>query len=440
MEPPSQASTEWSRRRAATNSDLCDPSEIWPGVGDALRTLLIRSLEGRKPAPLSLEPIASKRQSACLLERPDEAVLLFDLSQSLVLHRLFDLVRTDQPYDEMARVLGACAGLAVADESPALCDALLSLTVPQEPEYLHRPEDVARHYQLLCSLLPKFNYRWLRSLVHSFLIAHEVAHFRHKDPAGLPEGSKASAEIAFKFALSQVCYEDRPNFEDLVSHHGALPTGQDDVERIRRDLVNRRRHYEENRDHLIEEIFCDSFALLTVTNLHMSAWRPQEAEGHKLLESYLAFAQAFFLIAILADLHQAMIQRAKLSLSGGVESEKPGDIADMHLRKMALMCAVADQGMSSFPESEWTQEKGEAMLQDVTALLGAQKQALDALVVMPVTRVIRARIIAFEKGEVADRGSTEGPVWRGRLGTMLGEVPTRATFRESAAAQLVGAA
>jgi hypothetical protein len=433
-------STPWSRRRAAEESDLCDPAQIRGDARAVLLELLGRTLNGPKPDQLRVELIASKRQSARLLSRKDEAAILFDLSQSIVLKRLFHEVYTDQPYDEAARILCAAAGLAVADESPALCSALLSITVPEQSEYLHGHADLLEHYLALKEFLPNLLGTWQSSLIDGYLFAHEVSHHLFQGPSKLMGRLQSGARSAFEFALNQVCYERHPEFEAIAQHGGALPKDPEALERLRCDLATRREHYEANRNHLVEEITCDAYALTMLMASHVQAWRPDTDDQNAILNGFMRLAQTFFLIVALSDLHQAMIQRAKLSLATGIESEKPGDIADMHFRKMALMYVIAEHAMVCIPSSQWSKEMLEHLLaQIVNNIIGVQKQAIDALVVIPTTRVVRATILAFERdirtAQFPARG--EQP-WLGRLGVLFGERWPTVTFSDGVLQDLLG--
>jgi hypothetical protein len=157
------------------------------------------------------------------------------------------------------------------------------------------------------------------------------------------------------------------------------------------------------------------------------------------MEGYMRLAQTFFLIVALSDLHQAMIHRAKLSVATGITSEKPGYIADMHFRKMALLFSIADQAMVWNPRSRWSDQMFADLLVHVINVIGAQKQALDALVVIPVTRVIRGQILAFEQGSVVTQRTEKGKPWLGRLGVLFGDELAAATFKEETLPEILGA-
>ncbi|HYI49764.1 MAG TPA: hypothetical protein VEX35_15005 [Allosphingosinicella sp.] len=384
------------------------------------------------------ELITSKRQSAYLIDRGDQAVILYDLSQSMALKRLLDFVEADRPYDEIAKLYAACAGLSVADESPALCAALLSMPVPQEGEYLHNLGDLLAHYQAFKATLPGLMFEWKSSLVDGYLLAHEMAHFLWKHPDELMTRLKSGAESAFEYALGQVCYENQPNFADIAQHWGELPKGPEELEKLRRDLVNRRRSHEAKRNHLIEEIACDAYALLMVSVIHMSVWQPKTDDYEAVLEGYLRFAQTFFLIVALSDLHQAMIRRAKHSVASGIETEKPADIADMHFRKMALIYSMTGNAMTCLPERLRQVEAFPTVLQGVQSVIVGLKDSFGALIAIPVTRLIRAQLLAFER-QPKPAIHSEQP-WHQKLAVAFGRDRPPLTYTESAVNALIGSA
>src|SRR5262249_6396344 len=73
--------------------------------------------------------------------------------------------------------------------------------------------------------------------------------------------------------------------------------------------------------------------------------------------------------------------------------------------------------MSLVPAVDRTNQIFSEILVQVLQQLGAHKQAFGALVVIPVTRVIRAQLLAFEQGGAG--GTTpapDGPPWGAALG------------------------
>ncbi len=431
-------STGWSQRTAARYSDLCAPEQIRPEPRNALLSLLSRTLAGPKPDRLRAELIATKQQSASVVTKRDEGVILFDVTQSMVLKRLFQLVASDQPYDAAAKVLGAAAGLAVADQHPALCSALLSLRVPEQSEYVHDEAALRQHYEVLKLVLETLLTDWQSSIIDGFIFAHEISHFMFHEPDKLMLRVQAGARSAFEFALNEVCYERRPDFETIAQHYGAIHIEPAELQRIWVDLANRRMHYEENREHLIEEITCDAYALTLLMSSHARAWRPLEGGSNEKLSGFSRFAQTFFLVACLSDLHQAMIKRALLSATTGIESEKPGHIADMHFRKTALFYTIAERAMTCVPAADRNDQTFPEMLYQVKQVIGLQKQALDALVVIPITRVIKAALVAFEQDRAQQQPVELGECWQGRLGELFGESLPAATFHSAAFHSMLG--
>ncbi|PCK77671.1 hypothetical protein [Rhizobium sophoriradicis] len=431
-------STGWSQRTAARYSDLCAPEQIRKEPREALLSLLSRTLAGPKPDQLRAELIATKQQSASVITKRDEGVILFDVAQSMVLKRLFHLVASDQPYDAAAKVLSAAAGLAVADQHPALCSALLSLSVPEQAEYVHDEAALRQHYSVLKPVLEVLLTDWQSSIIDGFIFAHEISHFKLHEPDKLMLRVQAGARSAYEFALNEVCYERRPDFETIARHYGAIHIEPAELERIRADLANRRVHYDESREHLIEEITCDAYALTVLMSSHTRVWWPMEGDSNEKLSGFSRFAQTFFLVACLSDLHQAMIKRAHLSTATGIESEKPGHIADMHFRKIALFYTIAECAMTCVPDTDRNDRTFTEMLYQVKQVIGLQKQALDALVVIPITRVIKAGLIAFEQDAAQQQPVEAGECWQGRLAVLFGESLPKATFQNAALRTMLG--
>lgn len=430
-------STGWSQRTAARYSDLCAPEQIRKEPREALLSLLSRILAGPKPDQLRAEFIATKQQSASVITKGDEGVILFDVAQSMVLKRLFHLVASDQPYDAAAKVLGAAAGLSVADQHPALCSALLSLSVPEQAEYVHDEVALRQHYGVLKLMLETLLTDSQSSIIDGFIFAHEISHFMLHEPDKLMMRVQAGARSAFEFALNEVCYEKRPDFEIIAQHYGAIHIEPAELERIRDDLANRRMHYEESREHLIEEITCDAYALTVLMSGHARVWQPMGGDSNENLSGFSRFAQTFFLVACLSDLHQAMIKRAHLSATAGIDSEKPGNIADMHFRKIALLYTIAECAMTCVPATDRNDQTFTEMLYQVKQVIGLQKQALDALVVIPITRVIKAGLVAFEQ-KARPQPVEARECWQGRLEVLFGESLPVATFHSAAVNSMLG--
>jgi hypothetical protein len=424
--------TLWSQRAARRRSDLCDIALIRDEPTAVMRQLLQRLLEGPKPDGLALELIASKRQSACLVEGASEAVILFDLAQSMVLKELFRLVRIDRPYDDIAYLVAGCAGLSVADESPKLCAALLSMPErSEEPQYIYDMSTMLEYYAQFRGILPQLLFQWQAPLIDGYILAHEVSHFLLNRPDFIMARMKHEARNAFNFALQQVCYEREPNFDEIAQRGGLLRIDPAQLERLRLDLSNRREYYEAHANEIIEEIACDAHGLLTTASTLHSVWAGGATHPDDIIAAYLQFARTYFLLFALGDFHQAMIQRAKLSVRAGVLTEKPGDIATMHLRKIALIHGMADQVGTFLPEAMRTQAHFERFLQAFAEAIGAFKQMIDALIVSPATLVVRDVILRCERDDTpAAEAPAAPPVWQSHLGRLFGHDRWHRTFRE----------
>ncbi|GJH31010.1 hypothetical protein CBA19CS42_40860 [Caballeronia novacaledonica] len=406
-----------------------------------LRQLLLRNIHGTKPPTLSLEIVASKRQSACLVERSNEAVILLDLAQSMVLKRLFDsvvAVGTDQPYKEAAEIIAAAAGLAIADESPTLFEALLSLKVPYKGHYSHEEPELIVHYGALKAILPTILVDWTSSLVDGYILAHEAAHYMVRRPDPFMSGLKSCANNAFTFALDQVCYDRDPDFEAIATYGGKIRFKPGALDRMRQDLADRRIRFEAIKGAIVEEIVCDAYALVQLANSHASVWHADSDDVNVWLKGYLCIARSYYLIMALADLHHAMIKRVRLSIVSGIEPE-PADVADMHFRKITILYSIADIAWTCLPDSLRQPDAFPGLLHWVAEQVGMQKRAIDALVVMPAARVIYDALREFEAMTTnRDSISDQVPRWRGRLEVLFGRGWPAASFNADTLRSLGG--
>ncbi|PAQ06590.1 hypothetical protein [Mesorhizobium temperatum] len=94
--------------------------------------------------------------------------------------------------------------------------------------------------------------------------------------------------------------------------------------------------------------------------------------------------------------------------------------------------------MVCIPNSDWDKQTFDALLVQVMEVIGAQKQAIDALVVMPITRVIRAGILEFEQSPPKAQSTATVKRWRGHLGALLGDQLPAATFHEETVRDMLG--
>ncbi len=327
----------------------------------------------------------------------NDPILLFDLAESLILKELLHLVELDRPYDDIASVVAGCAGLYVADDSPELCLALLNMPPPRhESHYVHDLPTTMAFYAELTATLPELLLSWQDALVDGYILSHEASHLFLKRPTAVFSRLERRAAEAFDFALEQVCYEQQPNFKEIAQNYGQVPLPDDELEHIRRDLINRRQFYMSERARLTEEIACDAHGLLTTGIGLSSVWKTGAVQVEELVEGYTRFAYTYFLLFVVADLHQAMVERARHSITSGVLSEKPGAFAEKHLRKIALLFAMADQALMYLPEPARNQAEFQKLIVWFVEKVGAWKRCIDALVVMPVTRLVVEQIEWFE--------------------------------------------
>ena len=249
----------------------------------------------------------------------------------------------------------------------------------------------------------------------------------------------SGANQAFSFAMEQVCYERHPDFEAIASHGGVITFEAGGLDRIRRDLANRRLRYEASKVTIVEEIVCDAYALVLLANSHAPVWHLASDDVAAVLDGFLRIARSYFLIMALADLHHAMIKRVRLSIVSGVEAEKPADFADMHFRKIAMIYSMTEFAMTCLPESMRQPDAFQGLLPWFVEQIGIQKYSIDALVVMPVTRVIFDALrelegVTMKQHSIFDRI----PPWQGRLDVLFGREWPASSFNADTSRGLVG--
>jgi hypothetical protein len=336
-------STDWSRRRARIQSQLVDHSRLKEEFRSRLIPLceeLIGSfnneLSGASNRTFSIELVATLRQSSFLLSNSSESAVLFDVTQSLILKSLFSALSKEKDYHTVAESLKECCALMVAMWNPNYARVIQENRILREKKHLlHSPDD----YRECSDALSSFRSTWASDeffwFIDVYILAHEIFHYM--TIVGYPNAQKLLSEASATFddTLKEVCYEDRPDFVEHASFYGIYTFDEEAAEALRRDLVNRRRHYENTRAELVEEIAGDAFACWVLM------WARQSITGDQTNSGLSFVTQCCDQVFWMSDLHQAMIRRALLSESAGIGSELPGDIADSHFRRTAIMFSAA---------------------------------------------------------------------------------------------------
>lgn len=382
-------SSEWAQRRAASRSDFVDPARIRREPLDFLLPLVTGILGGR-PSELNIAPVCTTKQTCFMIQGQKESALCFDVTQSLLLKNLFAIVLEGRDYFPFAECLveGIAVSGCVRDFPYAKIVQMLS--VGTGDHYVHGPERRQRFQEDLLSFRGHIDYPVLH-LVDVYLIAHELAHFE-LDRSNVEPGLHEMADMAFEFALREVCYEDQPNFERIANYNSTPVLTKEALAVIKRDLRNRRSHYLADRDRLTLEIACDSFALSSFV------WIARAISKRSSSTDHCAFVTWFYLIMCISDLHQAMLRRGSLSETLGVLSEKPADVADVHFRKVAILATAARLMHELFPGAEGrTSFAVDVAVQDLASVIEPVRNAFEGLYTMPVTVAIRDTLLEAEK-------------------------------------------
>jgi hypothetical protein len=446
MTPEREWSSDWSRSIAKRqrNDDLRVNDRIHRELVASIRRYVPNVLKGLRAEGLAIELIATTQQRASARESGTRAAILLDVMQSLALYRILGLVRDSSPVTDIALTIAGCAGLAISDQSPIHCSALLSLTCPDvDIDSFWEESTLADFREQLALTLPLLLLQSPSLLVNGCLLGHEVAHLSSVHDDGVIRWCKAVAEESFAFAMQRSRYAQEPNFAELAQSRGQAQLPPDELEHLRQSLVTRPEHYEANRDRLVGEIACDVHGLFVTGRFLEQAFMHERDDPEKIELAYLPFAFTFFLLMWLADLHQAMIRWLKHWVEFGFDSAGTAGLSEMHFRKVAIVNALARHLCMTFiPEQFDTEEQFNKGRELIGATIGRFKECLDALIYMPVEIAVIRACKNVEGERVAMQLQPNAPpAWLGHdLGRLFGHENLRQAFDEEGFRSLTRAA
>lgn len=332
----------------------------------------------------SIEYISTCNQSSFVTTCENESVIFFDVAQSLLIKNAFNKIGESDDFRLLADTLKRAGCLFSLHRDYNFSSLAFRHPIIEYENYYLVDEEKLNEYRYDLSAFkniladPEFPH-----LIDYFIIGHELFHLLKRNGHLTNVDHSYSAGL-FDFALTQCCYEDQPNFKEIATYYGELSLDNDALESIRRDLQTRRKHYLANQSFLEEEIQCDFFSFQCLLNSYFD-------RDLKSIDNHINFAATFFFIFSVFDLHFAMNRRFLHSESTGIDELKPGGIADMNFRKVALL-----EGMIIYvlKRCDFYEQKGEGLFFEAIykyrQVLFEFKKAIDGLYLMPVTRAIRA--------------------------------------------------
>jgi len=332
----------------------------------------------------SIQFISSFDQSSFASTYEGERVIFFDVVQSQLLKNAFKQIVAHDDFLALADTLKKAGCLYILDRDYHFSSVTFRHPVIAFTNYYLIDETKVEQYKPLLgplktiALLPEFS-----ELLDNFIIGHEMAHLLINN-GYFPASNKIFYMKMFERTLEKCCYENEPNFEKIARYYGELDNVEMNLEDLKNDLIIRRKHYLANQTYLAEEMECDLFSFQYLLDYYFKK-DPKEIDRH------LDFACTFFMIFSVFDLHYAMIRRFDLSERRGIDALKPGGIADMHFRKVALLDGMIAYILKRNSVLEVSGEREFIRIyDDFRQAMFQFKKAIDGLYLMPVTKAIHA--------------------------------------------------
>ncbi len=331
-----------------------------------------------------IQLISSFRQSSFISHRRDESAIFFDINQAAIIIKLVEQIASEElSYIDVATTIKNCCSLYIYNKATQFSTLIKNTTLFHQDKYFQIDYfSLERNYSNFRNIKRQLRQENVSFMVMQIILAHECYHyitFRNLEPS-----SKEPAKKLFEFALEQVCYENQPNFEDIAKYNGNLPSlSKETLLTIKTDLKNRRSYYECNKTHLIEEIDCDVFALTSILDMKLND--PTKSYS---FQEILNFGINYYLVYCILDFHIAMNRRALMSVEGSVKGIKPANIADMNLRKAAIIrCTFNFIFYHFFGDDSSTDKKYDQDYSDYTKKIFDVKLGIDFLYIMPITNL-----------------------------------------------------
>jgi hypothetical protein len=369
----------WASKRAAEHAKIFETGSINIDAFSHVKPYF-DMLRGN--AEIDLHLVSTARQSSFMLERGQQNAVYLDLSQSFILKNLFNQIRRGNSYIELCESIKSAAALYISVEDDvyaAILSGLPSVSAYSEGYYLVTKETVEgfkESFQPVYALMagPVFP-----QMIDWYLLGHEMSHYYlHTNPVGF-SGTSSDAESLYEMALASCCYENQDNFDDIANYYGLLNLSEEALATIRGDLANRRVYYAKNKANLVEEIACDFWAFVRIAEFFFHYYPDN-------VQSFRNFSTIFLLLFSIFDLHFAMIRRSALSLKTGIKSLLPADIADIHLRKMAIIYGMYNYYLSRCRDNGKFLPN-ELTFEDYNNSISGLKTAIDSLYIAPSTKL-----------------------------------------------------
>lgn len=279
----------------------------------------------------SLEFVKTARQSSFISHRGQETAIFFDICQSLILKTMLSQVLSGESYVKMTYLLRECAALYVSPYENNFALLIQRARFSMEPEVFFK--ESSGMSGTLSSYGEALKDRATFRIIDLMILAHEVFHLLEARKGRIHKEIPVVAEACYDFALTQCCYEREPNFEQIATYNGRVELSNQQLASIKGDLINRRSHYGEQKEKILEEVRCDLFSFSAVIEFFTANSR---LDFNKQWLRVLC-CQLYFIVFCLVDIHFAVTRRAFLSFKFNVFHQRPGSVADIHFRKMAVI-------------------------------------------------------------------------------------------------------
>jgi hypothetical protein len=368
---------EWATQKVAFYSELFDTNAVNKRYFHHIFRFA-NSVLGEKIIPIEL--VATFRQSSFIYHRKNESAIFFDLGQSFLLKSIFKTIASGRGFSALVEIFKQSACLYIVNQDYNFASLLSKHPlVPYQNYYLCKESDLAFYAKIMSRYKEILQSSEFYTLVDNFIIGHEIFHYLNHRKHSIEGFKKYSGEY-FENALNECCYEQRDDFAEIASYYGRNPISKEGLEKIRSDLASRRIDYIARKEKLIEEIECDYFAFLYMTRFIR---RDQE----KSIESVKFFCNLFYILFCFFDLHFAINRRFLHSISSGISSTKPPDIADINLRKVALVDIIWNYIYNNvlLPNNFGTKEINSLYVKFREDIFNF-KSAIDNLYLMPITK------------------------------------------------------
>jgi hypothetical protein len=381
---------DWAKRRASSYSDVAAKNRLQP---EAFRHVFDFFDTFFKDEAIDLHLVTTSRQSARITNRETESAVFFDINQSYFLKNILRKISLNEDCVALANVYIQSAALYISAENKEYATILANLTTDKDykQHYYFVSQDQLDDYEgKLAGLRRILPSPIFSDAVDWYIIGHEVYHYRKYTEPDKYFGFVRAAEGYFDEALTECCYEDRPDFKEIATYWGQLDIDDAGLESIRNDLVNRRAYYLSNKDNLVEEIACDLFSFHSLMNSMLDNFGDD-------VKTFREFSAYFYLLFNIFDLHFAMNRRATLSYNKGIDADKPADIADINLRKVALIYIMFDNYSNRLVQKYGAANTEGLPFEVFKTEIANLKHAIDHLYIMPITVIVRGMLYRAEE-------------------------------------------